>query len=162
MRRVSRLWVAAVLASGSAFASSAFPGTIKTKTGASVAPPCVVCHTTDIGGIGTVDKEFGLALMDAGLSAGNTTKLEQLIGDFRTQNVDTDGDGTIDFDELNLGRNPSLGGPSDCFPGSSACAADNEVPPINYGCSAGAGGSALAGLVLAGSALVSALRRRRS
>ncbi|MCI0673832.1 MAG: hypothetical protein L0Y64_25560, partial [Myxococcaceae bacterium] len=99
----------------------------------------------------------------AGLRGGDdVATLKELLGDFSTQNVDTDGDGTKDFEELNLGRNPNLDGPSDCFQNSTACTVDDEVPPVSYGCSAGAGGSALAGLVLAGSALVSALRRRRS
>ncbi|MCI0573714.1 MAG: thrombospondin type 3 repeat-containing protein [Myxococcaceae bacterium] len=174
MHRMSRLALVTALIAGTALASEEYRGTLMTATQSDVSLPCQVCHdrSSPLGGRGTVTQPFGLALMDRGLSDANAGMLQELLAEFREQNVDTDGDGTSDFDELSLGRNPNVPGPNDCYPGSTACSdggltgdldggVELQIPPVTFGCSAGAGGGALMGLVLSGAALVVAQRRRR-
>jgi hypothetical protein len=94
--------------SAGALASPEFPGTIRDHVGASRAPACIICHATAAGGSGTVTKDFGLAMMDAGLQAGDTAALTAALDQFQADGVDTDGDGTIDFDELAAGTDPNI------------------------------------------------------
>ncbi|MCI0673831.1 MAG: thrombospondin type 3 repeat-containing protein [Myxococcaceae bacterium] len=175
MRHATPSWLVAVLVSTSALASPEYANVIQEKTGSSInsGQICIVCHDTTLGGNGTVNRAFGRELVKRGLTGeSNVDGLGELLDELRDQNVDTDGDGTPDFDELSLGRNPNKPGPNDCFPGITVCSEGGspddtdggvrlQLPPVTFGCSAGAGGGALVGLVLSGATLVVARRRRR-
>ena len=107
-----------------ALASSIYPSDIEAAVGSCKPPPCTVCHETNGGGGGTVTREFGQALMSRGLTGGSAsdllnTALDQLAADA----VDSDGDGTPDWDELAAGSDPNPGGVAFC----------DQLSPV-YGC----------------------------
>lgn len=136
------------LLAGPAQALSTFPAEIETDLGMPCAPTCDLCHSSASGG-GTPTQPFGLAMMDRGLSSSADSiapALDEMVADA----VDSDGDGTIDTEDLALGENPNPDG-------SPFCAAGIEGP--SYGCLNVAPASAgLLGLLL-GTGLVA--RRRR-
>lgn len=140
-----------------ALASSVYPSDIEAAVGSCKPPPCVVCHETNGGGDGTVTRDFGQAMMSRGLTGGSAHDLLNSALDRMTADaVDSDGDGTIDVDELAAGSDPNPGGVAFC----------DQLSPV-YGCvgvqasvvplgaePAAAGAALLAGL------LVAARRRR--
>lgn len=136
------------LLAGPAHALSNFPAEIEADLGMPCAPTCDLCHASTSGG-GTPTQAFGLAMMDRGMSSSTDSiapALDALVADA----VDSDGDGTIDTEDLALGENPNPDG-------NDFCAAGIEGP--SYGCLNVAPASAgLLGLLL-GTGLVA--RRRR-
>jgi hypothetical protein len=73
------------------------------------APPCVICHATSLGGLGTVVRPFGLAVHARGAHAGDTTGLRRALGLLESEGVDSNDDGVGDVAELREGRNPNDG-----------------------------------------------------
>lgn len=134
-----------------AWASTGYPDEIASYLGVSCTPVCTVCHATNSGGSGTVTQPFGIAMEDRGLTGGsNNTSLTDALDQMTADVVDSDGDGTIDTDDLVGGVDPNTG--------TAFC---DVVSPI-YGCSTAPAGSAAAGLVgaLLGLATTLTLRRR--
>lgn len=128
-----------------AFASSVYPGAVEQELGMPCTPTCLLCHESLAGGSGTVVQEFGMAMRDRGLTGGsNTDALVAALGAMAADGVDSDGDGTIDIDELIAGDNPNPGGDAFC---------DTLTP--TYGCSTAEGTSWL------GAAIAAGLLRRR-
>ena len=103
-----RLVVALVLASMPAAASVSFPSAARTHLDTATAISCTQCHQTAAGGFGTIDKEFGLALMERGLVARVATSVGPALDQLEADNVDSDGDGTGDVDELRAGTDPNI------------------------------------------------------
>jgi hypothetical protein len=136
------------LLQGAAHASATYPAAISTDVGAPCAfTQCTLCHSSNIGGLGTVVTPFGLAMMDAGLTGGLQNDLVPAALDvLAADGFDSDSDGVSDVDELAAGDDPA-GGTALC----------DAVTPI-YGCVNHTPGLAGAlGLVLA----AAATRRRR-
>lgn len=134
-----------------AWASTGYPGEIASYLGVPCTPVCTVCHATNSGGSGTVTQAFGVAMEDRGLTGGsNNTSLTDALDQMTADAVDSDGDGTIDTDDLVGGVDPNTG-----------IAFCDVVSPI-YGCTTAPVGSAAAGLVgaLLGLATTLTLRRR--
>lgn len=126
-----------LLALGTAWASPVYPATIASELGAPCDPPCTVCHATNAGGGGTVVQDFGLAMMDRGLSGGaDSLALLSALASMSADGVDSDGDGVIDVDELSVGDDPNPGGQPYC-----------DVLTPTYGC-ATAPGAGWAGVIL--------------
>jgi hypothetical protein len=106
------LMVAALLLGVSnAKASPNYPAIIDQQLGVSCPRPltrCLICHVTAAGGEGTAKQPFAMTLKnDYGLSGGKAGRelvkaLEALPDD-----LDTDGDGTPDLEELKNCGNPS-------------------------------------------------------
>lgn len=145
------------LLGGVALASSVYPSDLEAAVGSCKPPPCVVCHETNGGGGGTVTRAFGQALMARGLTGGsNSDLLNSSLDQLATDAVDSDGDGTTDWDELAAGSDPNPGGVAFC----------DQLSPI-YGCVGaqasvvpyGAEPAAAGALLLAGMLVVA--RRRR-
>ncbi len=140
-----------------ALASSPYPEALANDAGAPCTPQCTVCHASNSGGSGTVVQEFGKAMMDRGLTGGsNNALLASTLDLMLSEQVDSDGDGTSDFDELTAGTDPNPGG-------VDFCGVDTISP--QYGCFASAQIAPAAGrwgwLAAVGMALV-ALRARRN
>lgn len=111
LRTIGRLaFVATMLSNTGALASPEFPEALQSETGAPCPPPCTVCHRDSNGGLGTVTKPFGKSMIGAQLEAANTQALKSAVATLRSQQTDSDGDGTPDIDELEKGSDPNAGG----------------------------------------------------
>ncbi|HHO53166.1 MAG TPA: hypothetical protein ENK18_20400 [Deltaproteobacteria bacterium] len=131
-----------------AAASSVYPATVAELVGSTCEPTCTVCHETAVGGGGTVVQDLGVALMARGLTGGgDTVALEAALTALEDDGVDSDGDGTLDVDELASGSDPNPGGEAYC-----------EVLTPTYGCLSHTGRAPLLGLALFS---LLALRRTR-
>ena len=118
-------------------------------------PPCSLCHLRGSTGAGTADTPFALSMKARGLSASDNTSVATALDAMLRDNVDSDGDGTPDIQEIENDTDPNT-------PANVSLSGD--VGP-NAGCGGGqksnSGGSAPAtgvGLVLA--ALLGGLRRK--
>ncbi|HVZ71629.1 MAG TPA: thrombospondin type 3 repeat-containing protein [Polyangia bacterium] len=131
-----------------------FPREIASHLGAPTAPPCGVCHEYGKQGIGaTVVTPFGWALRARGLGDGDG--LAQALDRLVTDKVDSDGDGSIDTDEIVAGSDPNSAASTPAHPGA--------VSDPQLGCAAAGGRSssiALGAISLA--LLITAARSRRS
>ncbi len=147
------LWVAGglallvLLSAPSARAVPPFPAHVKETLGMPCAPPCIICHATAEGGIGTVNRPFGRELRFLGVTTNHATLLSVLHYLEAHPNVDANGDGIGDAEELRQGRNPN--------DGSELCA-------LEYGCSVMTSRATVPGKLLAllGGLLLGVFRRR--
>ena len=95
--------------SPAAMASQPYPDDIKAQLMLPDAPLCTLCHLHNIGGTGTVDKPFGLNLMNKyGLRALDIPGLRRAIMLAQQNGDDVDGDKVPDIDELLQGTNPNV------------------------------------------------------
>lgn len=110
----------------SAFAFNTYPFAIAQELEADCVADCTVCHETQFGGLETVDKPFGLAMMDRGLTAesGVTAALAAVAAD----ELDQDGDGVTDVDELRVGDNPNALDETFCDGPQYGCFSHAPVP----------------------------------
>lgn len=144
------------LFAGVASASANYPGAVKTHLALTSAPPCSLCHSDGMTGIGTANTPFGKAARAGGLVASNEGSLTSALDKMKADQVDSDGDGTSDIDELIAASDPNSAG------GGPVA----EKPELTYGCAAtlAPGRPAPSSGAALGLALVAALawsRRRR-
>jgi hypothetical protein len=142
------------LFAGVASASPNYPEAVQMHLGLESPPPCTLCHSGGMTGIGTVNTPFGKSAREKGLGAADTSKLTSVLDQMKT--VDSDGDGTFDIDELVAGTDPNTAG------GGPVA----QKPQLGYGCAAtlSPGRPAPSSGAALGLALVAALawsRRRR-
>jgi hypothetical protein len=117
-----------LLLSRGVWASEPFDSVIKSELGLPPGPLlCLTCHDSLIGGIGTVNKRFGLAARKLGLQKLDVEKLKQVLQQMEATKVDSDCDGIGDIAELRTGSDPNSGE-------TDAACADSVEPP-RYGCS---------------------------
>jgi hypothetical protein len=82
---------------------SEIPGHRVQRARLDVAPACTLCHRDNLGGLGTVEKPFGLTAMYRGLNGTNgSSVLPGLLDDMEADGVDSDGDGVGDIEELRM------------------------------------------------------------
>ena len=127
-RFISALTALVAVTSGSpryAHATPSFPAAVQSYVGAAAAPHCVVCHTTEAGGTGTVTTPFGVYMTSRGLAAYDVNSLQFALSAAKSEMHDTNGDGIDDFDALAQGLNPNA--PSD--------GPMSTLSPPAYGCS---------------------------
>jgi hypothetical protein len=109
-----------------AHASPDYPGHLQTEQGVPCAPPCTLCHDSNLGGTGTVTSDFGQALLARGLTGGSSfDTLDAALTALADEGLDGDGDGTPDVDELLSGDDPNVDG-------GALCA--SPLPTPEYGC----------------------------
>jgi hypothetical protein len=118
---------------GRAQASSTYPAKVqetmaKRLNAPYCVPQCILCHLTNLGGIGTLNP-FGMNLKVAGLPPGNPGVVALVLDKYFTQkpDADSDMDGTSDLKELEIGDAPAVAGVRGT---SQIC------PDITYGCGA--------------------------
>lgn len=91
-----------------AHASLPFPSEIADHLGGDTpVPPCTICHSNDLGGLGTVVQPFGVKMMERGLVAQNVASLRLALDALEAEGSDVDGDGVPDIQELRNGTNPN-------------------------------------------------------
>lgn len=97
---------ATLLASSAGLASLSYPTVLLQNLNLPAARPCVLCHTTETGGAGTVTRPFGITMMRTlGLVGNNDAAL---IAAIRANIYDTDQDGVADIQELQDGSDPNV------------------------------------------------------
>jgi hypothetical protein len=145
---------AVLLVHTAAFASPTFPDEIQKHLALTYSPACSLCHSGGVTGFGTVNTPFGKAMRARGLTSGSTASLDTALDQMATENVDSNGDGVSDIQELKNGTDPNANAPG-------------AAPPPEFGCHAGSGRSDASGWVWVTGALASAAfllresRRRR-
>src|SRR3954462_14271501 len=107
MHRVVVAVMAVLLIALPAQAEPEFPSAIQTAGSTPCNPPCTLCHTTSPGTALTATKAFAITLIKNGLIPKNPGSLTTVVANLRTKQVDTDGDGVLDVDELAAGTDPS-------------------------------------------------------
>lgn len=113
-------WLAAPIL----LASPTYPDTIEDHLALTYEPPCSVCHSNGVTGLGTVNTPFGVTMRTHGLVFGNPALLRDTLDDVESQGIDSDDDGTGDVAELRVGTDPNLEG------------ATLSGPAPEYGCGA--------------------------
>lgn len=106
-----------------AFGVQTYPEEIKAHLVLNFDPPCTLCHATNEGGLGTVVTLFGKSMMGEGLTT-NFSSLDTALERMATDNVDSNGDGTSDIDQLKRSLDPNTG------------ARYTSTGPQQYGCGA--------------------------
>ncbi|HEY2405563.1 MAG TPA: thrombospondin type 3 repeat-containing protein [Polyangiaceae bacterium] len=102
---------ALVISSRAAHASPNYPDAVlKYIGGKPPAPPCTLCHSSDLGGPGTVVTDFGREVLSQGAIGKNDVgSLDRALATMDAEQTDSDGDGIPDLDELRMGSDPNDG-----------------------------------------------------
>lgn len=110
-------------------ASPNYPDIIDMQLGTNCASPtrCLICHISAAGGEGTAKKPFAVTLQSYGLTKGKSGRQLTMALMGLPDDVDSDGDGTTDKEELLACMNPS-GAEISEGPGFG-CGAELVAPP---------------------------------
>lgn len=156
-----------LLAPALALASTSYPPEIEEHYGISSLPVpgqgCTLCHSNDVGGVGTIRTPYGRAMLNRyGVGGANLPSLRSGLDQADAAGQDSDGDGISDADELLEGTDPNLVPSTPGMPEVPPSSVD-DVPLPQTGCSLRAApgdtASALAALV---AMLLVVSRRRRA
>ena len=157
MRPSFAAWMAAVvlLSARAASASEGYPAALKDDLQLPNPPACTVCHEASADPVGPADTLFAKAMETRGLvGGGDVASLAAAVEKMRADEVDSDGDGAEDLDELYWGGDPN----------KADVPAGGVAMQVQYGCAwsggpSGSRGSGVPALALLGGLV--AWRRRR-
>jgi hypothetical protein len=107
MYRVAMAALAVLLIALPVQAEPDFPAAIQTAGSTPCNPPCTLCHTSSPGTRLTATKPFAITLIKNGLIPTHPESIATAVTSLRSKQVDTDGDGVLDVDELAAGTDPS-------------------------------------------------------
>jgi hypothetical protein len=108
MKTLAFAFSVCILVSGAtASATGRFPAGIQKTLALSYTPPCALCHTSGSTGPGTARTPFALAAKARGLIPNDQASLDHALAQMKADDVDSDGDGVSDIDELALGTDPN-------------------------------------------------------
>ena len=140
--------IALVVLAPAAHAREEFPGLIARELNAPKDPPCSICHLGGKISGATVFTPFAWTMRAHGLS-GSASSVQSAIKGVMTDEVDSDGDGVPDWQEIVNGTDPNA-------PGT---ATDIQDPQL--GCEVGGGTTRRGALTSSAVLLVWIIRRRR-
>ena len=156
-------------AESTAYAAPDFPRTIASTLSLDYQPPCSICHQNGKTGDGTPIELFAWSMRARGLTGDHSSLVPALAAD-ETDEVDSDGDGISDIDELKNGTDVNSPANDCIIPTGTVIHSGQCTPAVqaspNLGCSATEGDSSpaptqawLVAMGLVGLAV--AVRRRR-
>jgi hypothetical protein len=100
--------LAVALTAAPALATPEFPPAIESYLMLSAPPACTVCHATNAGGVGTVTKPFGMAMVAAGLEPYDVPSLDAALATLKKDGASSAGDGVADITKLMEGLDPNV------------------------------------------------------
>ena len=131
-RGAAPLLVAGFLFCRASAALQQFPGDLKNDLKLANVPDCTLCHGSEAGGKGTARQKFALTLQKLGLSDHlDDAGLAAAVQTDQDCNVDSDGDGISDVEELKRGTNPNDGNGA---PSSTCGDVTPSAPALQTGC----------------------------
>jgi hypothetical protein len=86
-----------------------FPSVIADALQLASPPPCVTCHETNAGGLGTAIRPFAIFLQTRGLRPYDEASLRAALQAAEAEHHDSNGDGIDDVTALRRGLDPSAG-----------------------------------------------------
>lgn len=90
-------------------ATPGFPSAIMNELGAPCEPACSLCHS-GTASPGTANTRFARAMLSRGLRAGDDAGVADVLAELTADEVDSDGDGTPDTQEIASGQDPNPDG----------------------------------------------------
>jgi hypothetical protein len=103
----SALLLPALTATTAAFARPEYPGAFSEAAGYDCPVPCTLCHATSEGGPTNIGPYFS-TILGNGLQPGKPETLKTVVANIRAKmTLDTDGDGSFDFQEFDAGTDPT-------------------------------------------------------
>lgn len=140
--------LAAMVFAAPAWATATYPGVMKAKLSLAKEPECTVCHTSALGGLGTVNTSFGTAMRAEGTTGGAASaSVEAALDALLSKKTDSDKDGVGDVDELKAATDPNV-----------ATGAKPDPNKLKYGC--GSSVAPVEGLFALGAWILASARRQ--
>lgn len=144
--------VASLVVAPCARADQDYPAALQFQLSLKYTPGCDLCHEAAKDPVGPADTPFAKSMIARGLKTHDVKSLATALDKMKTDMVDSDGDGSLDLDELSWGGDPNH---------AEKPAGGSELP-AQYGCAiAHDDASSWPTLVALSALLVAFVARRR-
>ncbi|HKY37478.1 MAG TPA: hypothetical protein VJN18_16160 [Polyangiaceae bacterium] len=116
---------AVTLAAAPSRASTTYPQVVADTLGMPCVPQCIICHATNVGGITTITRAFGIALKNTLNQTGGFQDdlLRMNLVKMRDMGINSDPDPMTDVQELAEGLDPNVPGGEVCTGPKYGCGA---------------------------------------